>query len=85
MIASVVDLRYKMKDVLKALKRRERVEILYHGKPIGQIVPLGSSKSDRKKDLSKLPFFGMHRDLGATQKDVDKIMDDLRGGRYRDL
>ena len=83
MKASVVDLRYKMKDVLGALRRRENVEILYHGKPIGKIVPIDEGK--RKVDLSSLPFFGMHRDLGCTKKDVDATMDKLRGGRYRDI
>ena len=39
MKASVVDLRYRMKDVLKALRRRESVEILYHGKTAGIILP----------------------------------------------
>lgn len=29
MKANIVDLRYKMKDVLKALERKERVEIVY--------------------------------------------------------
>ncbi len=32
MTASVVELRYKMNDVLKALNRNEDVSILYHGK-----------------------------------------------------
>jgi hypothetical protein len=31
MEASVVDLRYKMRDVLEALERRESVQILCHG------------------------------------------------------
>ncbi len=32
MKASIVDLRYKMKEILRALERRETVTILYHGK-----------------------------------------------------
>lgn len=32
MQASIVDLRYRMNDILKALARNEEVEILYHGK-----------------------------------------------------
>jgi antitoxin (DNA-binding transcriptional repressor) of toxin-antitoxin stability system len=39
MQASVGDLRYRMKDVLRALERRETVTILYHGKVKGTIVP----------------------------------------------
>ena len=40
MEASVVDLRYKMSEVLNALEKRERVNILYHGKIKGVIVPV---------------------------------------------
>ena len=83
MKASVVDLRYRMKDVLRALRRRESVEILYHGKTAGYIVPPGPKTAP--KALSKHPFFGMHRDLGAAASDVKKAMDGLRGGRYRDI
>lgn len=39
MKASIVDLRYKMNDVLKALDRNEQVTILYHGKIKGVIMP----------------------------------------------
>ncbi len=83
MKASVVDLRYKMKDVLSALRKRENVEILYHGQAIAKIVPLEDKQ--KKGNLSKHPFFGMHRDLGVNVKAVKKTMDNLRGDRYRDL
>ena len=32
MKATIVDLRYRMKDILRALERNEDVSILYHGK-----------------------------------------------------
>ncbi|HEC27634.1 MAG TPA: type II toxin-antitoxin system Phd/YefM family antitoxin [Gammaproteobacteria bacterium] len=32
MKASIVDLRYKINDILKALDRNESVTVLYHGK-----------------------------------------------------
>ena len=83
MKASVVDLRYRMKEVLKALRRRESVEILYHGKTAGIIFP--PAAVGKKKGLRGHPFFGMHRDLGSAAADVKKVMDGLRGGRYRDL
>ena len=83
MKATVVDLRYKMKKVLEALRRRETVEILYHGKTAGIIVPAETKTTG--KDLKKQAFFGMHRDLGSKAADVDKAMDGLRGGRYRDI
>ena len=80
MKASVVDLRYKMKDVLGALRRRENVEILYHGKPIGKIVPIDEGK--KKVDLRKLPFFGMRKN---DKESVASIMEKLRAPRYRDI
>ena len=83
MKASVVDLRYKMKKVLEALRRRETVEILYHGKTAGIIIPPKTKAGT--KDLHKQSFFGMHRDMGAKAADVEKAMDGLRGGRYRDI
>ena len=38
MQATIVDLRYQMNDVLKALDRNEDVEILYRGKKRGTLV-----------------------------------------------
>jgi antitoxin (DNA-binding transcriptional repressor) of toxin-antitoxin stability system len=77
--ASIVDLRYKMKEVLKALEAREPVSIYYHGKLKGTIVP---AEPARKFDTKKHPFFGMNK---GDKKSVKQIMKDLRGGRYRDL
>jgi hypothetical protein len=76
MKASIVDLRYKMKDVLEALERRESIQILYHGQIKGTIIPK-SSKSKAK--IVAHPFFGMRK--GESQK-VSDIMETLRQGRY---
>jgi hypothetical protein len=79
MEASVVDLRYRMKDVLEALERRETVKILYHGKVKGTIIPASGCQEMRIVDH---PFFGMR----ATEKaSVSEVMDDLRGGRHNAL
>jgi len=40
MKASIVDLRYKMNEVIKALERNETVTVLYHGKEKGVITPV---------------------------------------------
>ena len=56
MEASILDLRYKMKDVLKALDRNEIVKILYHGKLKGVITPCRRIVSKKVKEH---PFFGM--------------------------
>ena len=84
MQASVVDLRYKMNDVLKALERNEKVSVLYRGKVKGVLVPSSTvSKGDKKKKISEHPFFGMA--LPDSDKSVAEEMDELRGGRYRDI
>ena len=82
MKASVVDLRYKMKQVLQALRRNETVQVLYHGKVAGTIIP--PQKSVQKIKIQSHPFFGMYKTRYKNQS-VDKIMDELRGGRYRAL
>jgi hypothetical protein len=76
MKASVIDLRYKMKDVLKALDRKEEVTILYHGKVKGVIVPVNNKKYKKVKDH---PFFGMLKDENVS---VSEEMQNLRGPRY---
>ena len=82
MKASVVDLRTKMKEVFQALRRNEKVEILYHGKVAGIITsPKRIKKRMRVQDH---PLFGMHRDA-YEGKSVEQIMEELRGGRYRDI
>jgi len=75
MKASIVDLRYKMNDVLKALDRNENVEILYHGKVKGIIVAK-MSKSD--KSIRDHVFFGMTKDDNVS---IDEVMEDLRKPR----
>jgi antitoxin (DNA-binding transcriptional repressor) of toxin-antitoxin stability system len=76
MKASILDLRYKMKDVLKALDRKEEVTILYHGKVKGVIVPINERKQKKVKDH---PFFGMLQDSNIS---VSEEMENLRGPRY---
>lgn len=80
--ASVVDLRYKMRDILKALRQNEKVEILYHGKVTGTIYP--AVKKKKKADIKRHPFYGMYEGR-YKHTSVESIMDELRGGRYRAL
>lgn len=79
MKASVVDLRYKMSEVLGALDRRERVDILYHGKVKGVIVPI---EEKPKVKACQHPFFGM---ASGEKKAVEEVMEGLREGRYLDI
>jgi hypothetical protein len=78
MKATIVDLRYHMNQVLKALDRNEQVSVLYHGKVKGVITPTTHLTDTR---VTNHPFFRMR----ATTTSVDKVMSNLRGGRYRDL
>lgn len=78
MEATVVDLRYHMNDVLKALERSENVTVLYRGKVKGIIRPAARVSALRLRNHA---FFGSR----ASRESVEKTVERLRGGRYRDL
>src|ERR1700751_5227226 len=65
MKASIVDLRYRMKDVLRAIDRGETVTVLYRGKAKAKLMPVtpspeaSSSGTPRTADP---PFFGLWKD-----------------------
>ncbi len=80
MQASIVDLRYKMNDILKALNRNESITILYHGKKKGLIVPTTKKPAQHVTDH---PFFGMHKT--SVKESVPQTIKNLRKGRYHDL
>ena len=76
MKANIVDLRYKMKEVIKALDRKERVEITYRGKTKGIVIP---SHEHKKKSVCEHPLFGS---MSKAKQSVAQVMEELRGGRY---
>jgi len=77
MKASILDLRYKTREVLRALRNRELVTVLYHGVPAGIIHPADSlQKSPRVQDTS---FFGMNAKGKELPLDLVKRM---RQNRY---
>ena len=80
MKATVVDLRYKMNDVLRALDRNERVTVLYRGKVKGVLVPAIEKKHLKMKEH---PFIGMTSQ--DSKQSVDDIMKELRKPRYNDI
>lgn len=82
MKATVVDLRYHMRDVLKALNRNEPVEIFYHGKLKGIITPTQGQQMSRKS-VRLHPLCGSLK--ADTEKSVEEIVDELRKGRFDDL
>jgi hypothetical protein len=75
--ASVVDMRYKMNEVLSALDRNESVEILYHGKVKGIIKPVVMRGGQSVREHG---FFGMY---ARTEETVEASMERLRGARYK--
>ena len=77
MKASVVDLRYRMNEILKAIDRNEEVTILYHGKVKGVIKPKISGGRGR---ISDHPFFNTYQ----SKKMVHAVMAGLRGEKARD-
>ncbi|MEO6060366.1 MAG: type II toxin-antitoxin system Phd/YefM family antitoxin [Thermoflexales bacterium] len=76
MRATIVDLRYRMRDVLKALDKNQRVTVIYRGKVKGTIVPVQALAGTRAQDHA---FFGMR---SKDTESVEEIMTRLRGGRY---
>lgn len=80
MKATVVDLRYKMNDVLKALDRNEKVTVSYRGKVKGVLVPAGEKNQLKMKEH---PFIGMLSQ--ETSQSVEDTMKELRRPRYDDI
>jgi len=78
MEATIVDLRYHMNDVLKALERNESVSVLFRGKVKGVIRPAARTAAARVRDHA---FFGSR----PSGESVEKTLERLRGGRCRDL
>jgi antitoxin (DNA-binding transcriptional repressor) of toxin-antitoxin stability system len=65
MKATIVDLRYRMKDVLSAIDRGETVTVLYRGKEKAKLTPIAGPL--RTVDQSSVqtknqPFFGIWSD-----------------------
>jgi len=79
MKASILDLRRRMRDVLRALDRNERVTIFHRGREKGVIHPSGSRKVPGRP-VSDHPAFGMWKDR-PDMRDVRKTLRNLRRGR----
>jgi len=80
MKATVVDLRYKMNNILKALERNEKVTVSCRGVVKGILIPAQQKKKMSMKDH---PFFGMSPK--DSKKTVLEELDTLRGQRYNDI
>lgn len=83
MKATTLDLRYKMKDILRAIDRGETVTVLYRGKEKARLVPIESKVSKELKP-SDHPACGMWKDR-EDMKDPVAYIRKLREPRFRDL
>jgi len=83
MKASILDLRRRMKDVLRALDQNEPVTILYRGKRKGILYPADERKRAAGR-VSQHPAFGMWKDRADLQ-DVTAAVRELRRGRFHAL
>lgn len=63
MQATILDLRRRMPEVLRALDRQERVTILYRGKERATLIPSGTTSAKKgRRGASDHPAFGMWAD-----------------------
>lgn len=81
MKARIVDLRYRMKDVLKAVDRGETVTVLYRGKEKAKLVPVRAATPERIRDH---PAVGMWKHRKDMQDPAGRVRE-LRQGRRFDL
>ncbi len=81
MKASIVDLRYRMKDVLKAIDRGEPVTVLYRGKEKAQIVPIQKARMK----VEDHPFCGMWKDRDDMKDPVEWVRKLRSKKRYAHL
>jgi hypothetical protein len=79
MKASILDLRRRMRDVLRALERNEPVTILHRGREKGILLPADARKPPTIA-VSSHASFGMWKDR-EDLKDVDSHVRSLRKGR----
>ena len=83
MVASILDLRGKMKDILSALDRNEKVTLTRRGKRFAVIVPDGLTNPAPKLKPEEVPGFGMWADREDMADPVEYV-ENLRKGRFDD-
>lgn len=84
MEASIVDLRYRMKDVLRAIDRGETVTVTYRGKEKARLVPFDSAAKRVLVNPKDHPACGMWKDREDMADPVAYIRK-LRQPRYGHL
>ncbi len=83
MKASFLDLRRRMRDVLRALDRNEPVTLLYRGRKKAVMYPIADS-DDERRPLTEHPAFGIWMDRKEMQN-VAAYVRRLRQRRTRAL
>ena len=84
MEASFVDLRKKSAEIIRALRRKERVTVLYRGKPAAVMEPIEHGLSRTPVPAAQHPAFGLWAEP-ADSRSVDEQVRALRHQRYDDL
>ena len=79
MKATVLDLRRRMSDVMRAIDHNESVTILYRGKEKAILSPINIQKSSTRS-IEDHPAFGMWSDRKESE-DVHDYIRRLRRGR----
>ena len=62
MNATIVDLRYNMKHVLRAIDRGETVTVLYRGKERAKLTPIAPASGSGAPKTKDQPLFGLWKD-----------------------
>ena len=82
MVASVLDLRRKMREVMNALEHNEKVTLTRRGKKIAVIVPYELTQETELK-VEDSPCFGMWADREDMADPVEYV-EKMRKGRFED-
>jgi antitoxin (DNA-binding transcriptional repressor) of toxin-antitoxin stability system len=82
MEATILDLRYRMKDVLRAIDRGESVTVLYRGKKKARLIPVGKGRKPAK--ASAHPACGIWADRNEMA-DPAAYVRNIRRPRFADL
>lgn len=74
MKASVMDLRYRTKEVLRALEAREEIVLTHRGIEKGKIVSMNQNGSLPQPSISTLAAVGMWKhDLEPVEEMIDRL------------
>ncbi len=81
MKATFVDLRTKSAEIISAILRKERVTVLYRGKPAAVMHPIDEQSTDTVGSAKDHPAFGMWADRDDLT-DVATHVHRLRRSRF---